>query len=76
LVPSELLSRLIAWQEEFNKNFHVDSGWRSEEAMNRWAAEGTALVAELQSALAGKAELEVDLWPLSPGESSWKNKGW
>ena len=76
LVPSELLSRLIIWHEEFLNNFDVDNGWRSEEVMNRWASEANVLIAELQSALVGKAELEVDLWPLPRGEPSWKTKGW
>jgi hypothetical protein len=56
--------------------FMSNDGWRSEEDMNRWASEANALVAELQTALEGKAELEVDLWPLPSGNPSWKNNVW
>ena len=76
LVPPKLIDELIAWHEEFNENFDPDRGWRSKEVMDRWAAEGNKLAAELRSALVGKAELEVDLWPLPRGEPSWKTKGW
>ena len=44
--------------------------------MEHWAARANELVAELQAELAGKAELEVDLWPLPQGDPSWKTKGW
>ena len=37
---------------------------RSDEARAHWATEAEELVVELQSALEGKAELDVDLWPL------------
>jgi hypothetical protein len=66
LVSVDLLARLIAWQEGFDANFHWETGWRSEPAKVRWAEDADVLVAELREALEGKAELTVDLWPLSP----------
>ena len=75
LVPTELLPRLIAWQDQFIENLDADRGWRSEEVMDQWAAEGCKLAAELETALKGKAELVVDLWPLRRGEPSWKTRG-
>lgn len=66
LVPEPLLARLVEWQEDFDSNYR-DSGWRSEEARDRWSAAGVVLEAELRKALDGKATLEVDLWPLEPG---------
>lgn len=71
LVPSPLLDELIAWGEVFSENFHPESGWSSKEVMDQWAAEAARLEVELRSALAGTAELDVDLWPLEPGLSSW-----
>ena len=65
LVPESLLARLVAWQEYFDANFRWDSGWQSDEAKSRWAAEAAILETDLRGALAGKAELTVDLWPLS-----------
>jgi hypothetical protein len=76
LVPQPLLDELIAWQEDFLQNFHPEKGWRTREAMEKWASKAAELEAELRSALAGKAELEVDLWPLPKGEPSWKTKPW
>ena len=64
LVTESLLARLVAWQEEFDANFRWDSGWQSNKAKFRWAAEAAVLEADLRKALAGKAELTVDLWPL------------
>ncbi len=66
LVPPELLTRLVAWNDEFNANFDYEQGWRSDEACKHWAKEAVELVAELQSTLEGKVELEIDLWPLPP----------
>jgi hypothetical protein len=65
LVPEDLLAKLIRWQSEFLSNYHVDSGWRSPEARDRWADEAVPLEAALREALEGKADLVVDLWPLS-----------
>ena len=75
LVPPSLLGELIAWGEEFNENFRYKKGWRSREAMDRWAAKADHLALELRSVLAGKAELDVDLWPLEPGLSAWDESG-
>jgi hypothetical protein len=66
MVPEALLVKLVAWQEEFDSNFGWEMGWRSDEAKARWAEEAVGLEAELREALAGKAELVVDLWPLRP----------
>jgi len=63
-VPESLLTRLIAWQRDFDTNFRWDTGWETQEAKIRWANEAETLEAELREALRGKAELTVDLWPL------------
>jgi len=60
----ELLDRLADWQEEFDSNFHWEKGWRSEQALARWAQEATNLAAELRRKLGSRAELVVNLWPL------------
>jgi hypothetical protein len=65
LVSPELLHDLIAWQELFLQNFQFDKGWRSMEVMDEWATTATQLETRLRAELMGKAELEVDLWPLS-----------
>jgi len=75
LVPPPLLDELIAWGDEFNENFLYKKGWRSREIMDQWAAQAAHLAQELRSVLAGKAELEVDLWPLEPGLSGWDEPG-
>ena len=42
-------------------NFDSESGWTSEQARDDWAAEAVGLESEVRAALAGKAELTVDL---------------
>lgn len=64
LVPQSLLVKLVAWQRDFDASFRWDSGWNSDEARTRWAADAEHLAAELEAALVGKARLIVDLWPL------------
>lgn len=65
LVPSELLERLTRWQRDFDSNYRWDTGWQSEAAKARWAAQAADLEADVRVALSGKAELTVDLWPLA-----------
>jgi hypothetical protein len=60
------MAKLIAWQRAFDANFRWDIGWRSEEAKARWEEAAVGLEAELREALAGRAELVVNLWPLRP----------
>jgi hypothetical protein len=69
LVPPALLEKLMAWQALFDNNCHHKTGWLSEDAKSRWAEEAVGLEAELRAALAGKAEVVVDLWPLKPDET-------
>jgi hypothetical protein len=65
LVPKALLEDLIEWQRDFDAHFHWETGWDADEAKDRWAKVGRVLVEEVREALAGKAELTVDLWPLN-----------
>ena len=64
LVPEPLLTRLTAWQQDFDSNFRWDTGWCSDEAKVRWAEAAVELERQLREVLTGKAELIVDLWPL------------
>lgn len=64
MVPPALLAELVAWQQDFDENFHWEKGWRSVAARDRWASDAHRLEAQVRRALAGKAELIVDLWPL------------
>ena len=66
LVSEVLVAKLMAWQELFATNFG-QSGWRSEEVKDRWASQAVALEAELRDEVAGRVEVEVDLWPVNPG---------
>jgi hypothetical protein len=66
LVSEALVARLMAWQELFATNFG-QSGWRSEEVKARWASQAVALEADLRDEVAGRVEVEVDLWPVNPG---------
>jgi hypothetical protein len=75
LVPVLLLEKLVEWQAIFDSNYRWDDdtrpeGWVSEEAKDRWEQEAPIIVAELLSALEGKAELIVDLWPMVPREQN------
>jgi hypothetical protein len=45
--PPALLDRLAAWQEDFEKGFHYDSGWRSRQARNQWAGQARELETEV-----------------------------
>ena len=60
----ELLDRLAAWQEEFETNFHVQGGWRAQDAKERWAIEAEDLAVKVRAELGNRAELFVNLWPL------------
>jgi hypothetical protein len=66
LVSEGLVAKLTAWQDLFATNFG-QSGWRSEEIKDRWAKQAVALEAELRDEVAGRVEVEVDLWPVNPG---------
>jgi hypothetical protein len=59
-----LLDRLAAWQQDFDANYHWDSGWRSAEARDRWTSQGEELAADVRAELGNRAELTVRLWPL------------
>lgn len=50
MVSPQLLTRLVAWNDEFNVNLHYERGWRLEEARDRWAEESVDLVAQVRAA--------------------------
>jgi hypothetical protein len=60
-----LLDRLAAWQEDFEKGYDYDSGWRSWQARNQWAEQARELEAEVRAELGNRAELVANLWPLN-----------
>lgn len=62
--PPPLLDRLAAWQQDFDANFHWDSGWRSAKARDRWARLAEELAADVRAELGTRAELTVGLWPI------------
>ena len=64
LVAPGLLRRLIGWQQDFDRDFHYEYGWRTRDAMDRWSAEARTLEADLRAALPRGVVLRVDLWPL------------
>lgn len=64
LVPEDLLAKLISWQGQFLDNYVFETGRRSPDARDRFAADAGPLETALREALQGKAELEVDLWPV------------
>src|SRR5215831_15851945 len=64
-IPSSrpaLLDRLAAWQQEFDDNYHYETGWRSAPARDRWADDAQGLATDLRAVLGTRAELVVDLW--------------
>ena len=56
--------QITGFAKKFDSNFHWDNGWRSPKVKADWAHEAEVLIPELQEALAGKADLSVELWPL------------
>jgi len=60
----QLLDRIVAWQEDFDANFHWEKGWRSAEARDGWASQAEELAADVRAELGTRAELLVRLWPL------------
>ena len=65
--PPEVLDRLAAWQQEFDDNYHYQTGWRSAAIRDRWAHQANDLAAEIRAALGTRTDLVVDLWPRDEG---------
>lgn len=63
-LPDDLRDRLASWQVEFDENFHYGVGWITKGAKEHWVAQTDGLADALRKVLDGKAELEVDLWPV------------
>jgi hypothetical protein len=60
-----LWGELGDWQQWFDDHFLPHGGWTSKEARDQWAEKAEDLVWQLKRALWGRAELVVDLWPLT-----------
>lgn len=69
LVPPPLRSRLEDWQADFERHYLPEDGWRTAAARERWERTARAIEPEVRAAFAGKAEVEVDLWPLAPDDT-------
>jgi hypothetical protein len=57
-----LLDRLAAWQQDFDANFHWDTGWRSTAVRDHWHRQIGQLAADVRAELGDRAELIVRLW--------------
>lgn len=56
------LDRLAAWQREFDRDFHYETGWSSDEARDRWVSKAEALAADVQAELGTRSRVEVGLY--------------
>lgn len=65
-LPAELLDVLADWQEQFDINFHPETGWVSDDLATEWARRGDELAAALRNTLPPTVPLRVDLWPVAP----------
>jgi hypothetical protein len=66
LLPEDLDRDLRSWQQQFDENFDVKSGWTSSEVRDRWAVKATTLATRLKAVLGEGVLFEVDLWPTMP----------
>ena len=64
-VRPQLLDQLAAWQEDFENGFDYDFGWRSQQARDLWAGQAKEIEADVRAELGNRAELALNLWPLS-----------
>jgi len=63
-LPDDLRDRLASWQAEFSESFRNGVGWITRQAKEDWVAQADGLAGALRKVLDGKAQLEVDLWPV------------
>src|SRR3954447_21339358 len=47
-LPTDLVTRLAAWQAQFDANFRWDGGWLNADVRESWTRESEVLVADLQ----------------------------
>jgi len=64
-LPAPLLRELALWQEDFDRSFHWEHGWASPRAREAWAKEAAQLEPLLRRTVGTRAEVVVDLWPLT-----------
>ena len=63
-LPAALLDRLASWQQDFEKNHDLISGWKSREARASWTKEAQNVEFHLRRLLPEDVELKMDLWPI------------
>jgi hypothetical protein len=67
-LSDDLRARLYAWQEHFEKRYHLDHGWRSRADAEAYAADGRTLQRLLTAEIGRWAIVELDLWPVPAEE--------
>ena len=65
-LPTQLLTRLERWQNDFDRWFHYEHGWDTAQHRDRWGRDAETLINDLRQIIGNRAELVVDLWPLRP----------
>jgi hypothetical protein len=63
-LSADLGSRLLAWEDHFERHFDHELGWDSLESRKWYGDHVDELVRDLQQELGPDVELVVDLWPL------------
>jgi hypothetical protein len=63
-LSADLGSRLLAWEDHFERHFDHERGWDSLESRKRYGDNVDDLVRDLRRELGPDVELVVDLWPL------------
>ncbi len=63
-LSAELCSRLLAWEDHFERHFDHELGWDSLESRKWYSDQVDELIRGLRRELGPDVELMVDLWPL------------
>jgi hypothetical protein len=64
-LPGSLLDSLCDWQQFFDDHFDpYNDGWDTAESKTHWTERAEDLVLWLRREVLGRAELEVNLWPI------------
>jgi hypothetical protein len=71
-LPEDLVTRLAAWQGQFDANFRPGVGWLNADVRESWTDDIDGLVADLRTNLPPEIKLEVNMWPIGPKRPWWK----
>jgi hypothetical protein len=69
-LSAALASEMATWNTFWERHFHHDGGWDTDESREQWRLDGERIASRLRAEVASYADVQYEPWPIEAGPDS------